>query len=213
MTPTLEEGPVSSTSAKPAPETSKAKPKGPQKKKNGPKSHQCLQYGQDSYGIQSQRAGKDQKDLLMRKIQEIQLLKSSIDVELGKFVAKLNKITSGISELKRNEKNSTEWYKLTHVKLDSITNKCDRIASKFQVQNYEIEDLSILNINDKLSVLKYYVLEILNNTNQFATPLAESDSERQKLRNGIIANVEKIHKNYESNMPRHSTSFTEEKFL
>ncbi|MBW0574976.1 hypothetical protein O181_114691 [Austropuccinia psidii MF-1] len=41
MTPALEtEGPVVSTSSKPAPEVSKDKPKGPQKKQRGPKSHQ-----------------------------------------------------------------------------------------------------------------------------------------------------------------------------
>ncbi|MBW0510018.1 hypothetical protein O181_049733 [Austropuccinia psidii MF-1] len=41
MTPALEtEGPVASTSSKPAPEVSKDKPKGPQKKQKGPKSHQ-----------------------------------------------------------------------------------------------------------------------------------------------------------------------------
>ncbi|MBW0514290.1 hypothetical protein O181_054005 [Austropuccinia psidii MF-1] len=41
MTPTLEiEGPVASTSSKPAPEVSKDKPKGPQKKQRGPKNHQ-----------------------------------------------------------------------------------------------------------------------------------------------------------------------------
>ncbi|MBW0552269.1 hypothetical protein O181_091984, partial [Austropuccinia psidii MF-1] len=47
--------------------------------------------------------------------------------------------------------------------------------------------------------------------NQFATHLAQSDSERQKLKNEIIANVEQIHKNYEPHIPRHSTPFTEEK--
>ncbi|MBW0581950.1 hypothetical protein O181_121665 [Austropuccinia psidii MF-1] len=40
MTPALEEGPVASTSSKPAPEASKEKPNGPQKKKEGPKNHQ-----------------------------------------------------------------------------------------------------------------------------------------------------------------------------
>ncbi|MBW0580095.1 hypothetical protein O181_119810 [Austropuccinia psidii MF-1] len=40
MTPALEEGPVASTSSKPAPETSKENPKGPQKKKKGPKNYQ-----------------------------------------------------------------------------------------------------------------------------------------------------------------------------
>ncbi|MBW0493016.1 hypothetical protein O181_032731 [Austropuccinia psidii MF-1] len=39
-TPALEEGPVVSTSSKPAPERSREKPKEPQKKKKGPKNHQ-----------------------------------------------------------------------------------------------------------------------------------------------------------------------------
>ncbi|MBW0571726.1 hypothetical protein O181_111441 [Austropuccinia psidii MF-1] len=40
MTPALEEGPVASTSSKPAPEACKEKPKGPQKNMKGPKNHQ-----------------------------------------------------------------------------------------------------------------------------------------------------------------------------
>ncbi|MBW0547150.1 hypothetical protein O181_086865 [Austropuccinia psidii MF-1] len=52
---------------------------------------------------------------------------------------------------------------------------------------------------------------MINNTNNFATHLAKSDSERQKLKNQIIANVEKIHKNYETHIPRHSTPLTEVK--
>ncbi|MBW0508402.1 hypothetical protein O181_048117 [Austropuccinia psidii MF-1] len=41
MTPALEtEGPVASTSSKPAPEVSKDRPKGPQKMQKGPKNHQ-----------------------------------------------------------------------------------------------------------------------------------------------------------------------------
>ncbi|MBW0560027.1 hypothetical protein O181_099742 [Austropuccinia psidii MF-1] len=74
-----------------------------------------------------------------------------------------------------------------------------------------MEDLSILNINHQLKVLKDHVLERAKNTNQFATHLAKSDSERQKLRNEIIANVEQINKNYEPHMPSHSTPLTEEK--
>ncbi|MBW0573249.1 hypothetical protein O181_112964 [Austropuccinia psidii MF-1] len=74
-----------------------------------------------------------------------------------------------------------------------------------------MEDLSIFNINDQLKILKDHILEIAENTNQFATHLAKSDSERQKLKNEIIANVEQIHKNYEPHMPRHSTPLTEEK--
>ncbi|MBW0475220.1 hypothetical protein O181_014935 [Austropuccinia psidii MF-1] len=74
-----------------------------------------------------------------------------------------------------------------------------------------MEDLCILNINDQLRIPKYLVLEIINNTNQFATHLEKSDSEREKLNNEIIANVEQIYKNYEQHMPRHSTPLTEAK--
>ncbi|MBW0544404.1 hypothetical protein O181_084119 [Austropuccinia psidii MF-1] len=74
-----------------------------------------------------------------------------------------------------------------------------------------MEDLSILNINDKLRILKYHVLEIINNTNQFATHLSKCESERKKLKNENIANLEQIHKNYEPHMPRNSTHLTEEK--
>ncbi|MBW0575161.1 hypothetical protein O181_114876 [Austropuccinia psidii MF-1] len=116
-----------------------------------------------------------------------------------------------MSELKRNDKKYTEWYLLTNVRLDLITNTCDRIESKCQVQNDEMEDLSIFNINDQLRILKDHVLEITKNTNQFATHLAKSDSERQKLKDEIISNVEQIHKNYEPHIPRHSTPLTEEK--
>ncbi|MBW0572327.1 hypothetical protein O181_112042 [Austropuccinia psidii MF-1] len=116
-----------------------------------------------------------------------------------------------MSELKRNEKNYTEWYKLTNVRLDSITNTCDRIESKCQVQNDEIEYLSILNINDQLRILKDHVLEITKNSNWFDTNLAKGDSERQKLKDKIISNVEQIHKNHEPYIPRKSTCFTEEK--
>ncbi|MBW0568133.1 hypothetical protein O181_107848 [Austropuccinia psidii MF-1] len=66
-------------------------------------------------------------------------------------------------------------------------------------------------MNGKLKTLQDHVLKIVENTNQFATHLAKSDSERQKLKNEIIANVEQIHKNYEPHMPRHSTPLTEEK--
>ncbi|MBW0535548.1 hypothetical protein O181_075263 [Austropuccinia psidii MF-1] len=98
-------------------------------------------------------------------------------------------------------------------KLELLTNTCDRIESKYHVQDDEMEDLSTRNINDQLRVLKYYVLEVAENTSQFATHLARSDSERKKLKEEILAQVEQIHTNYESNphMPRHSTPLTEEK--
>ncbi|MBW0577165.1 hypothetical protein O181_116880 [Austropuccinia psidii MF-1] len=172
---------------------------------------QCLQYGQKSYGTHSQRAGKDEHDFSMKIIDAIHFFKSSIDVELGKFDAKLNKIILDLRELKRNYKKYTEWYQLTNVRLDSITNTCDRIESKCQVQNDEMQSISILKINDQLGILKDHVLEIKKNTNQFATHLEKSDSERHNLKNEIIANVEQIHKKYEPHMPSHSTPFTEEK--
>ncbi|MBW0515245.1 hypothetical protein O181_054960 [Austropuccinia psidii MF-1] len=74
-----------------------------------------------------------------------------------------------------------------------------------------MEDLSILSINDQPRIIKHHVLERINNTNQFTTHLAKSNSERQKLKNEIIANLEQIHKNYEAHMPRNSTPLTEEK--
>ncbi|MBW0590580.1 hypothetical protein O181_130295 [Austropuccinia psidii MF-1] len=41
---------------------------------------QCLQYGQDSYGAHSQRAGKDEQKFYKEIIQEIHSVKTSIDV-------------------------------------------------------------------------------------------------------------------------------------
>ncbi|MBW0556505.1 hypothetical protein O181_096220 [Austropuccinia psidii MF-1] len=71
-------------------------------------SGQCLQYGQNSYGIHSQRAGKEEQDFSIQIIDEIHFVQSSIDVELGKFDAKLNKIILDMDELKINEKTYTE---------------------------------------------------------------------------------------------------------
>ncbi|MBW0563385.1 hypothetical protein O181_103100 [Austropuccinia psidii MF-1] len=52
MTPSLEtEGPVASTSSKPAPEVSKAKPKRPKKKQRGPKNHQGKGKGKANWHI------------------------------------------------------------------------------------------------------------------------------------------------------------------
>ncbi|MBW0535262.1 hypothetical protein O181_074977 [Austropuccinia psidii MF-1] len=50
MTPALEpEAPLASTSSKPAPEVSKDKPKGPQKKKRGLKNHQSKGKGKANW--------------------------------------------------------------------------------------------------------------------------------------------------------------------
>ncbi|MBW0501052.1 hypothetical protein O181_040767 [Austropuccinia psidii MF-1] len=106
---------------------------------------QCFQYGQNSYGIHSKRAGKDEQDFSMQIIDEIHFVKSSIDLDLGKFDANLNKKILEMSELKRNDKKYTEWYQLTNVKLDSITNTCNIIESKCQVQNDGIVSLHFKN--------------------------------------------------------------------
>ncbi|MBW0522735.1 hypothetical protein O181_062450 [Austropuccinia psidii MF-1] len=115
---------------------------------------QCLQYGQNSHGIYFQSEGKNEKDLYTKKMQEIIFLKSSIDLELGKFNAKLNKIISDLSELERNDKTYTEWYKLTNIRIYSITSTCDIIESKCQVQEDEIGDISILHINEQPAILR-----------------------------------------------------------
>ncbi|MBW0477599.1 hypothetical protein O181_017314 [Austropuccinia psidii MF-1] len=114
--------------------------------------------------------------------------------------------------MKNNNKHSPELHKSTIAKLELISNTCDRIESKYQVKDDEMEDLSTTNIDDQLKILKNHVLTVVDNGNQFAIHLARSESERQKLKDEILANVEQIHKSYEPNphMPRHSTSFTEE---
>ncbi|MBW0515234.1 hypothetical protein O181_054949 [Austropuccinia psidii MF-1] len=66
-------------------------------------------------------------------------------------------------------------------------------------------------MNYQLKILKDHVLEIVENNNQFATNLAESDSERKKLKNEIIESVERMHNNYVPHMTRHSTSLTDAK--
>ncbi|MBW0481051.1 hypothetical protein O181_020766 [Austropuccinia psidii MF-1] len=149
----------------------------------------------------------------MQIIQEIQFVNTSISVELGRIDAKLTKITLDINDLKKNNKHSAELHKSTISKLELISNTCDRIESKYQVQDDEIEGLSTTNINDQLKVLKNNVLTVVDSTNQFSINLARSDSERQKLKDEILAHLEQIHKSYEPNphMKRHSTPLTEEK--
>ncbi|MBW0461168.1 hypothetical protein O181_000883 [Austropuccinia psidii MF-1] len=97
-------------------------------------SGQCFQYGQNSHGIHSERAGKDEQDFSMQMIDEIQFGKSIIDVELGKFDATLNKITSDINELRTNDRHSSDWHKLKITKPDLILNACDRIKGRHKVQ-------------------------------------------------------------------------------
>ncbi|MBW0580299.1 hypothetical protein O181_120014 [Austropuccinia psidii MF-1] len=170
---------------------------------------QCIKHRQDSDGIHSQRAGKDEQNFSKEIIDQIHFVQSDIHVLLGKFDAKIDKLTSDICKFKRNDKRYTEWYQVANARIDSIINTCNRFESTCQVQNDEMEDLYIFKMNDQLKILKEHFLEIVENTNQFAQNLAKSDSERQKLKNEIIENVEKIHKNYVPHMPRHSTPFTE----
>ncbi|MBW0492071.1 hypothetical protein O181_031786 [Austropuccinia psidii MF-1] len=189
MTPDLEpEGPVVSTSSKPALEVSKDKPKGPEKKNRGPKNHQGK--------------GKGKVDWRRPYPQGYRIPKlepSAVD--------SVPTMARPLMEFTAKEKERIN--KTFPRKLDSIINTCDRIERK--CQSDEVEDLSIFKIHDQLKILKYHILEIAGNTNQFATHLGKSDIERKKLKNEIISNVEQIHKNYEPHMPRHSTPFTEEK--
>ncbi|MBW0555321.1 hypothetical protein O181_095036 [Austropuccinia psidii MF-1] len=156
---------------------------------------QCAQSVQDSYEIYSQGVGKDEEKISMKIIDEIHLVQSHIDVNIGKLDAKLTKMTLDINDLKKNNKQFSEIHKCVITTLEFLTNTCDRIESKYQAQIDEMEDLYISNINDQLKILKDHVLEIAENTNQLTTHLAKSDSDRQKLKNGIIANVEQIYKN------------------
>ncbi|MBW0577856.1 hypothetical protein O181_117571 [Austropuccinia psidii MF-1] len=107
----------------------------------------------------------------MQIIDEIHFVQYNIDVKIGKLDAKLTKITLDINDFKENDKHSAEMHQSVITTLELLTNTCDRIESKYQVQNDEMEDLSILNINDQLKILKDHVLEIAKNTNQFATNL------------------------------------------
>ncbi|MBW0476823.1 hypothetical protein O181_016538 [Austropuccinia psidii MF-1] len=145
------EGPVESTSSKPLP-TGVHDPQ-----IGASSSGQCLQYGQDYYGIHRQGAGKDEQNVSMQIIQEIKFLKTIINVELGKIDEKLSKRTLDIHYLKKNNKYSSEWHKSEIYKRELISNTCDRIESKYQVQDDKMEDPSTKNINDQLDILKNYV--------------------------------------------------------
>ncbi|MBW0509648.1 hypothetical protein O181_049363 [Austropuccinia psidii MF-1] len=112
-----------------------------------------------------------------------------MDVKFDTFDTELQKLTSNI-----NERTFTEWFKVTNGRIESIPNTYDRIKSKFQQQNDELENISINNINEKLTTMKEHVLEMVGNTNLLATNSARSDSERKKLNNAIATNVNQIHK-------------------
>ncbi|MBW0525692.1 hypothetical protein O181_065407 [Austropuccinia psidii MF-1] len=184
MTPALEtEGPVASTSSRsvqiqakriseeaersqePSRKLAQTLPTRLQDSQIGALScRQCLQYGQDFYGIHIQGAGKDEPNLSTGIIQEINSVKTSINVEIGKIDAKLTKMTLDINDLKNNDKHSAEMHNSVISKLELLTNTCDRIESKYNVQDYEMEDFSTRNINVQLRALKDYSLAVAENT-------------------------------------------------
>ncbi|MBW0535947.1 hypothetical protein O181_075662 [Austropuccinia psidii MF-1] len=92
---------------------------------------QCFQHGQNSNGIHSQVAGKDEQDFSM-KIDHVQ---RAINVEIGKLDSKLTQIKFDINDLKKHDKKYTEWYEITNAKFDSIINACSRIESTCHIQN------------------------------------------------------------------------------
>ncbi|MBW0559702.1 hypothetical protein O181_099417 [Austropuccinia psidii MF-1] len=118
----------------------------------------------------------------MEIIQEIHFVKTSINVEIGKIDAKVTKINLDINDLKKNDKHSAEMHKSVIAKLELLTNTCDRIGSKYHVQDDEMEDFSTRHINDQLRALKDYVLAVAENKSPFATHLERCDSERKKSR-------------------------------
>ncbi|MBW0521255.1 hypothetical protein O181_060970 [Austropuccinia psidii MF-1] len=138
-------------------------------------------------------------------------IESIIDFQLGKFDKKSKELTSNIIYLRNNDRTFTEWCRVADMRLESISNTCDRIERKCQVKNDKLEN----HIDEKLIILNEHLLEIVDNTKRFATHLARSDSESQKLKNEINAHVDQIHKNYEPNLhiPRHSTPFNKENLL
>ncbi|MBW0501679.1 hypothetical protein O181_041394 [Austropuccinia psidii MF-1] len=128
-------------------------------------------------------------------IQEIQFVSTSINVELGKIDAKSTKITSDILNLKNNDRASSELNKFKIDRLDIICNTCDRIESKCQVQDDEIDEIFTATINEQPTFIGNHVLEVFKHTNQLSKNLERSDSERQKLKDKILTHVEQINKN------------------
>ncbi|MBW0486365.1 hypothetical protein O181_026080 [Austropuccinia psidii MF-1] len=149
----------------------------------------------------------------MEIIQEIYFVQTSINVEIDNIDAKFTEITLDINDLKKNYKHYASMHKSVIAKLELLSNTCYRIESKYPVQDDEMEDFFTRNINNQIRVFKDYVLAVAENTSQFSTHLARSDSERKKLIEEILAQVVQIHNNYDSNqhMPRHSTPLKEEK--
>ncbi|MBW0548581.1 hypothetical protein O181_088296 [Austropuccinia psidii MF-1] len=180
MTPALEkEGPVASTSSrnvqrkaqgtseeaerfqepwrkgKRQRQLAQTLPAGVQDPQIGAFSHgQCFKYGQNSYDIHGKKEGKEEQEFSMQIIYEIHFIKSNIEVKLGKFDAKSKKITSDINELKKNERTSSDSHKLMATRIDLISNKFKRIGSRYQAQNFQMEDISISKIHEQLKILK-----------------------------------------------------------
>ncbi|MBW0491779.1 hypothetical protein O181_031494 [Austropuccinia psidii MF-1] len=148
----------------------------------------------------------------MQKIDKFRYIKHILDVKFNNFDEELNKLTSNTNNLGNNDRSLTEWCKVTRESIESTSNTCEKIENKCEVKNDELANIPINHINDKLTTLKDHVLEIVDNTNVFAIHLAQNEGERQKLTNEIIAHIDQIHKNYETDLyiPRNSTPLTEE---
>ncbi|MBW0471348.1 hypothetical protein O181_011063 [Austropuccinia psidii MF-1] len=144
MTPALEkEGPVMPTSGRSvqgqAQRTSEETERSQEKSRKGKRKSQLaqtsqkrvqgsqigtfscgksIQYGKKTSETHSQGAGKGEKELSMQIIDEIRFLNSSIDVKLGKFDQKFNKLTSDINDLKKNDRTFWQWHKVTNTQLE-----------------------------------------------------------------------------------------------
>ncbi|MBW0483848.1 hypothetical protein O181_023563 [Austropuccinia psidii MF-1] len=129
-------------------------PKRVQNSQIGAFSHgNCIQYGQNSYGMHSEGAGKDEQDFSTKIIAKVRYKKYIINVKFNQIQTELKKFTSHINDSKKNGRNFTSWCKVTHARLESISNTCYIFESEFQVQNDELEDPSINHISDQHTIL------------------------------------------------------------
>ncbi|MBW0554651.1 hypothetical protein O181_094366 [Austropuccinia psidii MF-1] len=174
---------------------------------------QCVQYGQNSYGSHILEKKEDEQELSTQIMDEMRYIQPIIDVKLNNFDKQLMKLTSNVNDLRNDERIITEWQRVTNARLESVSNKCERVESIYEVKNDELDNLSIKNINDQLTKLEQNVLAIALKRSRFATCLERSDNGRQKLKEEMMAQVNQIHKNYgpDSHMPRHSRPLAEGK--
>ncbi|MBW0486404.1 hypothetical protein O181_026119 [Austropuccinia psidii MF-1] len=211
MNPDLErEVPVASPSFRKVQRQSQNTSEETERSKEGSSHEKSIQYGQNPYQAHIQGTGKYEKDFYTQIIHPVRYIRSIIDSKVNNFDKEVKELSSKIKDLRKNDQTFTEWCKVKNSRLESISKKCDRIGSKFQVKSDELENILINQINDQLTAVKYNVLEIVDNTNPFATHLERHDSERNKLKNEVIEHVEQINNKNEPNshMHRNSTPLT-----